>query len=135
MVNLKNEFPNLKMSLTAGDVMSESLRDWIETKYGLDVVNFYAGTEFEPQQQQVEPGVYEPTNPNLTLEILDEDTEVGENGEVSETQMFTISKTSIQNSKSQGPYFSAFLIVKPCHLLVTEVVIYGLFGVLKTVLE
>jgi|GEM_PF-569785 phenylacetate-coenzyme A ligase PaaK-like adenylate-forming protein len=87
---LKNEFPNLKMSLTAGDVMSESLRDWIETKYGLDVVNFYAGTEFGAAATEVEPGVYEPTNPNLTLEILDEDTEVGENGEVSETDVYNI---------------------------------------------
>jgi len=122
------------MSLTAGDVMSESLRDWIETKYGLDVVNFYAGTEFGAAATEVEPGVYEPTNPNLTLEILDEDTEVGENGEVSETDVYNIQDL---NPKQQvtGPILSAFLIVKPCHLLVTEVVIYGLFGVLKTVLE
>ncbi|WEL19319.1 GH3 family domain-containing protein [Candidatus Nanohalococcus occultus] len=93
--DLKETFPNLEHSITAGDIMPEELRDWIETNYGIKSRNFYAGTEIGGAAAEIEDGVYKPTNPNLILELLDEDAEMdSETGEVSEQDVYRLEELS-----------------------------------------
>ncbi len=88
--DLQDEFPNLRLCLGAGDVMRDNVREWIEENYDVEARNAYFGTEPGAVAVEVEKDVYKPTNPNLILEILDENAEVGENGEISEEDVYTV---------------------------------------------
>ena len=100
--NLEELFPNARMSLTSGDTMPESLRTWIEQNYGIRAKNFYAGTEIGMAGVEVENGVYKPTNPNLILEILDEDAEVGEEGQIDEEDIYRLEELDV-GQRVSGP--------------------------------